>query len=49
MSTDEWLALGLGVALLLCVGLGIAVLALAREIGMLRLRLGPAAALGDLP
>ena len=45
MSTDEWLALGLGVSLLLCVGLGIAVLALGREIGMLRLRLGPTAAL----
>jgi hypothetical protein len=44
-STDEWLALGLIVALLTCLGLGIAVLALAREVGMLRLRLGPAAAL----
>jgi hypothetical protein len=44
-STDEWLALGLIVALVMCVGLGIAVLALAREVGMLRLRLGPAAAL----
>ncbi len=44
-STDEWLALGLIVALLACLGLGIAVLALAREVGMLRLRLGPVAAL----
>lgn len=44
-STDEWLALGLIVALLGCLGLGIAVLSLAREVGMLRLRLGPAAAL----
>jgi Methylamine utilisation protein MauE len=44
-STDEWLALGLIVALLGCIGLGIAVLALAREVGMLRLRLGPASAL----
>lgn len=44
-STDEWLALGLGLALLLCAGLVIAVLALAREVGMLRLRLGPSAAL----
>jgi hypothetical protein len=44
-TTDEWLALGLIVALLGCLGLGIAVLALAREVGMLRLRLGPAAAL----
>jgi Methylamine utilisation protein MauE len=45
LSTDEWLGLGLAVALLLCLGLAIAVLALAREIGMLRLRLGPSAAL----
>jgi hypothetical protein len=40
-STDEWLGLGLVVALLACLALGIAVLALAREVGMLRLRLGP--------
>jgi hypothetical protein len=45
LSTDEWLALGLVVALLACAGLAIAVVALAREVGMLRLRLGPAAAL----
>lgn len=45
ISTDDWLALGLAVALLACAGLVVAVLALAREIGMLRLRLGPAAAL----
>jgi hypothetical protein len=45
LTTDEWLALGLIVALLGCLGLGVAVLALAREVGMLRLRLGPAAAL----
>lgn len=45
LTTDEWLATGLIVALLACVGLAIAVLALAREVGMLRLRLGPAAAL----
>jgi hypothetical protein len=45
LSTDEWLGLGLGVALLACAGLAIAVLALAREVGMLRLRLGPSAAL----
>ena len=44
-STDEWLALGLIVALLACVGLGVAVLALAREVGMLRLRVGPGTAL----
>ena len=44
-STEEWLAMGLIVALLACLGLAVAVLALAREVGMLRLRLGPAAAL----
>ena len=45
LSTDQWLGLGLVVALLACAGLAIAVLALAREVGMLRLRLGPAGAL----
>jgi hypothetical protein len=45
LSTDEWLALGLGVALIACALLGVAVFALAREVGMLRLRLGPASAL----
>lgn len=45
LSTDQWLGLGLTAALLACVGLAIALLALAREIGMLRLRLGPDAAL----
>lgn len=45
LSTDEWLALGLAVALLACTALAIAVVALAREVGMLRLRLGPQAAL----
>jgi hypothetical protein len=45
LSTDEWLGLGLGVALVACAGLAVAVLALAREVGMLRLRLGPEAAL----
>jgi len=44
-STDEWLAMGLVVALLACLALGIAVLALAREVGMLRLRLGAGSAL----
>jgi hypothetical protein len=44
-STDEWLALGLAIALVACLGLAIAVLALAREVGMLRLRLGPGSAL----
>jgi hypothetical protein len=45
LSTDEWLGLGLAVALLACAGLAVAVLALAREVGMLRLRLGPSTAL----
>ncbi len=45
LSTDQWLGLGLAVALLACCGLALAVLALAREVGMLRLRLGPDSAL----
>ncbi len=45
LSTDQWLGLGLGVALIACAGLAVAVLALAREVGMLRLRLGPQSAL----
>jgi hypothetical protein len=45
LSTDEWLGLGLVVALIAVVGLAIAVLALAREVGLLRLRLGPGSAL----
>ena len=45
LSNDDWLALGLVVALLAVAGLGVAVLALAREIGMLRLQIGPQAAL----
>lgn len=45
LATDDWLALGLAVALLACCGLAVAVLALAREVGMLRLRLGPEGAL----
>jgi hypothetical protein len=44
-STEGWLGLGLIVALVACIALAIAVLALAREVGMLRLRLGPASAL----
>ncbi len=44
-TTDQWLTLGLVVALVACAGLSVAVLALAREVGMLRLRLGPGAAL----
>lgn len=45
LSTDEWLALGLGAGLLACCGLAVAVLALAREVGLLRLRLGAEGAL----
>lgn len=45
MTTDGWLALGLGVALALCAALGVALLSLAREVGVLRLRLGPESAL----
>lgn len=45
LSTDEWLGLGLALSLLACGALALAVLALGREVGMLRLRLGPAGAL----
>lgn len=45
LSTDEWLAIGLGVALLALAGLAVVVLALAREVGALKLRLGPQGAL----
>lgn len=45
LSTDEWLGLGLGAALLACAGLAVALLALAREVGMLRLQLGSQGAL----
>ena len=45
LNTDEWLGLGLVAALLACSGLAVVVLALAREVGMLRLRLGPEGAL----
>ena len=48
LTSDEWLALGLAVALLACAGLAVAVLALAREVGLLRLRVGSASAL-ELP
>ncbi len=44
-STDGWLAIGLGLALLACAGLAVAVLALAREVGMLRMQLGGQGAL----
>jgi len=46
LGTDAWLGIAVGVALLACAGLAIAVLALAREVGMLRLQLGTAAWLG---
>jgi hypothetical protein len=45
LTTDEWLGIGLGLALAGCAGLTVAVLALAREVGMLRLRLGSTGAL----
>jgi hypothetical protein len=45
VTTDQWLGLGLVFALLAIAGLTVAVLALAREVGMLRLRLGPDSAL----
>ena len=45
LSTDTWLAIGLAVALGAVAVLAVAVLALAREIGMLRLRLPPQSAL----
>jgi hypothetical protein len=44
-STEAWLAAGIGLALAACAGLGVAVLALAREVGMLRLQLGTQGAL----
>jgi uncharacterized membrane protein YphA (DoxX/SURF4 family) len=45
LSTDGWLAVGLSLALAACAGMTVAVLALAREVGMLRLRLGSTGAL----
>src|SRR6478672_8324611 len=45
LATDTWLGIGLGVALLACGALAVAVLALAREIGSLRMRVGPDSAL----
>jgi Methylamine utilisation protein MauE len=45
LTTDAWLGIGIGVALAACAGLAIAVLALAREVGMLRLQLGTQGAL----
>lgn len=45
LTTDEWLGIGLGFALVGVVGLAIAVLALARELGSLRMSIGPQGAL----
>lgn len=45
LSTDQWLGLGFIGALLGLTGLGAMTLALAREVGLLRLRVGPASAL----
>jgi methylamine utilization protein MauE len=45
LSTDEWLGLGIGVLLVAVTVLAVAVAALAREVGVLRLALGPQAAL----
>jgi hypothetical protein len=44
-STEGWLAIGLGAALLGLVALAVVVLALAREVGMLRLSVAPRGAL----
>ena len=48
LATDTWLGIGLGVALIACAALAFAVFALAREIGSLRMRVGPESAL-ELP
>lgn len=45
LSADEWLGTGLAVALLAVCALSVAVLALARQVGELRLAVAPAAAL----
>ena len=45
LTTDQWLGLGLIAALAASAALGLVSLALAREIGLLRMRVGPAAAL----
>jgi methylamine utilization protein MauE len=45
VSTDGWLAIGLALALAGLVALGVVVLALAREVGMLRLAVSPRGAL----
>jgi Methylamine utilisation protein MauE len=45
LGTDAWLGVGIGIALVACAALVVAVLALAREVGMLRLQLGTQGAL----
>ena len=45
LTTEEWLGLGLGAALLGLAALAVGLLALAREIGELRMQLGPQGAL----
>jgi Methylamine utilisation protein MauE len=45
LGADGWLGIGIAVSLLTCAGLAVAVLALAREVGMLRLQLGTQSAL----
>ena len=45
LTTEGWLAFGIAVALTAVAALTVAVVALAREVGMLRLQLGPQAAL----
>jgi len=45
IGTQGWLAVAIGVALAACAALAVAVLALAREVGMLRLQLGTQGAL----
>jgi Methylamine utilisation protein MauE len=45
IDTQGWLAIGLGVALVACAALAVALLALAREVGMLRLQVGTQGAL----
>jgi hypothetical protein len=45
LTTDQWLGLGLAVALLAVAALWVAVLAMARQVGELRLERGPRSAL----
>jgi hypothetical protein len=45
LTTDQWLTVGVAFALLTILALAIAVLALAREVGMLRMQLAPQGAL----